>query len=347
MSEDVSAWQWTPETLAALATFLEQRGITAGPVSSTPIGDGHSNLTYLVTDGTVRVVVRRPPPPPVPPGAHDMLREARFMHALGGTAVPVPRVLATAAAGDVLDVPLYVMSAVDGPVVTTLTPSPLDTPEARRSICESMIDTLADLHSVDWRSVGLADAGRPEGFNARHLRRMAALVAAPDGSPPAEFAGIQLWLTEHTPAESGAAIVHNDFRLGNLVLAPDAPGRVAAVLDWELATIGDPLFDLGYFLASVPESPNELTPTEEFATAMLEPGYLCRDELAARYAERSGRDLTDLAWYSTLALWKLAVLYEYGRRRAERGVGDDYYAGRSQVESFLRAAHQTAGIHIP
>ncbi|MDF2444224.1 MAG: hypothetical protein JWR01_2427, partial [Subtercola sp.] len=133
----------------------------------------------------------------------------------------------------------------------------------------------------------------------------------------------------------------------NLVLAPDAPGRVLAVLDWELATIGDPLFDLGYFLASVPESEAGLTPTEQLGTAMLEPGYLSRAELAARYADRSGRDLTDLAWYQALALWKLAVLYEYGRRRAESGVGDDYYAGRAQVEAFLGAAHRTAGIPAP
>ncbi|MDF2443550.1 MAG: hypothetical protein JWR01_1753, partial [Subtercola sp.] len=213
MSQGSSVWQWDPQTLASLGTFLEQRGITAAPVTTTPIGDGHSNLTYLVTDGTVRVVVRRPPPPPVPPGAHDMLREARFIHALEDTGVPVPRVLATAAAGEVLDVPFYVMSVVDGPVVTTATPAPLDSPAARRAISLSMVDTLADLHSVDWQAVGLTDAGRPEGFNARHLRRMAALVAAPDGSPPPEFARIQNWLAEHTPAESGAAIVHNDFRI--------------------------------------------------------------------------------------------------------------------------------------
>ena len=147
-------------------------------------------------------------------------------------------------------------------------------------------------------------------------------------------------------AESGAAIVHNDFRIGNIVLAPDRPGQLAAVLDWELATIGDPLFDLGYFLASVPVEP-PYNPTEALGTAMLEPGYPTRKELADRYAERTGSDLAELGWYTALALWKLAVLYEYGHRRARRGIGDQYYADQGLVQAFLDDAHRTAGLPPP
>jgi aminoglycoside phosphotransferase (APT) family kinase protein len=155
------------------------------------------------------------------------------------------------------------------------------------------------------------------------------------------------WLAARVPPESGAAIVHSDFRIGNVVIAPDAPGRVAAVLDWELATVGDPLLDVGYFLASVPEPGEPLTPVREFGTAMLEDGYPDRAGLAARYARRTGRDLSGLPWYTVMAQWKLAVLYEYSRRRAVRGDGDPYYAGPSLVASFLRAAHQAAELPVP
>ena len=337
-------WDWDPAARTALAAFLLRAGVTDGPLTARLIGDGHSNLTYLVSDGATQVVVRRPPPPPTPPGANDMLREARFVSGLAGTGVPVPAVLATAQADEVLDVPFYVMSMVEGPIVTTSTPAALSHPATRREIGESLVDTLALLHSIDARAVGLGEAGRPEGFNARHLRRMSTLVADADGSLPAAFAPLAAWLGEHVPAESGASIIHNDFRIGNVVLGADAPGRVAAVLDWELATLGDPLFDLGYFLATVPVPGEPLTPTQELSTAMLEPGYPSRDELAARYATRTGADLTHLAWYSTLASFKLAALYEYGGRRAATGAGDAYYADPALVRSFLAAAERTVGL---
>ena len=340
-------WDWTADTLAALTRFARERGLAEGELTARRIGDGHSNLTFLVSDGDRKFVLRRPPPPPTPPGAHDMLREAKLIGALHDTPVPVATVLATAAAGEILDVPCYLMSFVAGPVVTTETPAPLDTPGTRRQIAESMVDTLADLHQVDWRAAGLAELGRPEGFNARHLRRMARLVADERDNPPPRFAPVQEWLSAHVPAESGASIVHNDYRLGNVVLAPEAPGRIAAVLDWELATIGDPLFDVGYFLASVPEPGVPPTPTGELGTAMLEEGYPGAKELAGRYQQRTGRELANLDWYTALALWKLAVLYEYGRRRAVRGVGDAYYADPALVRSFVDAAHRAAGLEPP
>lgn len=341
----MSDWNWDDASRARLASFLEGHGLTRGPVSTTAIGDGHSNLTFLVRDRHDHaVVVRRPPPPPTPPGAHDMLREARLIGALAATPVPVADLLATAQVGEVLDVAFYVMSFAAGPVVTTATPAPLGRPEVRRRLGLTLVDTLANLHQVDWRAAGLEDLGRPEGFNRRHLKRMARLVAGDDGAPPTHFATIDAWLSAHVPAESGAAVVHNDFRVGNVVLSPDRPGEIAAVLDWELATIGDPLFDLGYFLSSVPTGTEEQTPTEELGTAMLEEGWPTREELAARYAERTGADLAELGWYTALALWKLAVLYEYGRRRAVQGVGDPYYADQRLVQRFLDAAHRSAGL---
>ena len=195
------------------------------------------------------------------------------------------------------------------PVVTTRTPPELT--GRGTEIGESLVDTLAALHAVDWRAAGLADVGRPEGFNLRHLRRMRRLVA----EPPPGFAEVEAWLEGHVPTESGATLVHNDYRLGNVVLGPT--GRVAAVLDWELRdAIGDPLFDVGYFLACWPAPGGPLTPTAALGTAALEPGWPSRAELAERYAEVTGRDLACLRWYTTMALWKLAVLYEYSHRRA-------------------------------
>jgi aminoglycoside phosphotransferase (APT) family kinase protein len=342
-----AAGSLTPANLGAVARFLRERGLCDGPLSVSPIGDGHSNLTYAVSDGHRTVVVRCPPPPPAPPGANDVLRESRLMGALRGTAVPVPAVLATARAGEVLDVPCYVMSFVAGPVITAQTPAALSRPGTRREIGESLIDTLAALHAVDWRAAGLGDLGRPEGFNARHLRRMERLIADGGGRLPPHFAPARDWLAARVPPESGHAIVHSDFRIGNVVIAPDVPGRVAAVLDWELATVGDPLLDVGYFLASVPGPEGPLTPVQEFGAAMLEDGYPDRASLAARYARHTGRDLSGLAWYTVMAQWKLAVLYEYSRRRTVRGDGDPYYAGESLVASFLRAADQAAELPVP
>ena len=186
--------EFLPEELAQLATFLQSGGICAGPLTARPVGDGHSNLTFLVSDGQRPVVVRLPPPPPLPPGAHDVLREAALIRALAGSEVPVPEVLATAEAGQVIDAPFFVMTYVPGPVATTTTPPALSTPGDRRQLGQALIDTLAALHTVDWHAAGLTDFGRPEGFNLRHLRRMARLVADTNGQLPAEFAELAGWL---------------------------------------------------------------------------------------------------------------------------------------------------------
>lgn len=338
-AQETGPWDWSAADLESLQRFLTVHGVTRGALSTRRIGDGHSNLTYLVR-GDRDVVVRRPPPPPLPPGAHDVLREARILTGLAGSGVPVPEVLATAEEGEVIDSPLYVMNHVPGAVVTTRTPDALA--GRGRAIGESLVDTLADLHDVDWRTAGLQELGRPEGFNARHLRRMRRLVADADGNPPASFAAVDSWLESHVPVESGATLLHNDFRLGNVILGPT--GRVAAVLDWELATIGDPLFDVGYFLASWPAPGEPLTPTGALGSAVLEPGYPNRAELAERYAARTGREVGGLRWYTTLALWKLAVLFEYSHRRTVAGHGDPYYADPAVVGSFLDAAGRTAGV---
>lgn len=335
-------WSWTDEGLADLGRFLCNREVCGPQVTATPIGDGHSNLTFLVSDGTTRVVVRRPPPPPLPPGANDVLREARFMSALTATAVPVPDVLATAAPGELLDVPVVVMEFVDGAVITVNTPATSTDVALRRSIGESLIDTLAALHSVNLRDVGLDGFGKPAGYNERQLRRMRSLISV-NGDVPHAFSRLDDWLEANRPPESGIAVVHNDFRIGNTVMDTER-GRVAAVLDWELASIGDPLADLGYLLACYPVAGEPIVPTAAMGTAVLEAGYPDRATLLERYAERTGFDVSGVNWYTVLAMFKLAALYEYSRRRFTDGAGDPYYADPEFVPTFLRAGEVLTGI---
>jgi aminoglycoside phosphotransferase (APT) family kinase protein len=271
-----------------------------------------------------------------------VLREARLLEALSRTLVPAPRVLATVAPGELLDVPIVVMDFVDGSVITESTPAASNDTRLRRRIGESLVDTLAALHTVAWREVGLDDFGKPDGFNARQLRRMRSLVAV-DGEVPRPFAPLDDWLHAHLPPESATSIVHNDFRIGNMIVNIRA-GCIAAVLDWELATIGDPLADLGYLLTSYPDPGEPLVPTSAMGTAVLEPGYPARTELLRRYAERTGADISKVNWYATLAMYKLAALYEYSRRRFESGVGDPYYADPGLVSSFLAAGERLAAL---
>ncbi len=333
-------WSWSDGQLQQLGRFLADHDLCGPAITAEAIGDGHSNLTFLVSDGHSRVVVRRPPPPPLPPGAHDVLREARLLAALEHTDVPTPRVLAVAAAGELIDAPVFVMEFVDGAVITESTPAPSEDGQLRRRIGESLVDTLAALHRVAWKDVGLGDFGKPDGFNARQLRRMRSLIAV-KGTVPREFAMLDDWLHAHLPPESGTAIVHNDFRIGN-VIVDTGMGCVTAVLDWELTTIGDPLADLGYFLTSYPMAGEPLVPISAMGTAVLEAGYPGRAELLDRYADRTGTDVSGVNWYAPLSMYKLAALYEYSRRRFESGVGDPYYADPGMVSSFLAAGERLA-----
>lgn len=333
-------WTWPSEQLEQLGQFLAERDLCGSTVTAERIGDGHSNLTYLVSDGDRQLVVRRPPPPPLPPGANDVLREASLLTALARTDVPVPRILATAAAGELLDVPLIVMNFVEGAVITETTPLPAAETVLRRNIAESLVDTLAAVHSAGWRDIGLAKFGKPEGFNGRQLQRMRSLIAV-DGEIPKPFIPLHDWLCNHMPVESATSIVHNDFRIGNMIVDTGS-GRVAAVLDWELATIGDPLADVGYLLACYPVPGEPLVPTAAMGTAVLESGYPNRAELLARYADRTGADLSDVNWYVALAMYRLATLYAYSHRRFHEGIGDPYYADPQLVASFLAAGEALA-----
>lgn len=334
-------WQWTDELLEGLAAFLVGKGVAVtGPLRPVPIGDGHSNLTYRIDGAQRPLVLRRPPPPPLPPGSNDVLREARIMSALAGSGVPVPDIVATAEEGELLDVPFYVMGMIDGDVVTTRMPDRFASPAQARAMGFELIDVIARLNRVDWQAAGLETLGRPEGFNARHLSRISRIVRDKGGVLAPEFVPVHDWLEANCPPESGAALIHNDCRIGNVMWAPGDVPRIAAVLDWELATIGDPLFDLAYIVASLPRDGECRTPVQDLASACLTEGFPSAAELAGRYREDTGADLAALGWYLAMVNWKLAALYAYSRGKGE----DPYFDDPAQVPRFLAEAAHHAGI---
>jgi len=340
MTGSGSAGAPLPFDIGALQSWLRAKGRCERPVRLSRIGDGHSNLTYAVATGERTLVLRRPPPPPLPPGANDVLREARILQALADTDVPVPRILAVAEAGEVMDVPCYLMEHLDGVVATDALPAELDTAQGRSAAAEAFIDVLAALHGLDWRGLGLGDLGRPDGFLQRQLSRLPRLIADRDGALAPPFDVIRDRLSASRPESGEPALLHGDFRFGNIMLAKDGPARVLGVLDWELAGIGDPLADLAYALATYAVPGEPLHALTELSTVTLRDGFPGRDALAARYAGAAGRELSRLPWYEALQLFKLAVLFEYNRRKTTAGGGDPYYADPALVDGLLGACRR-------
>jgi aminoglycoside phosphotransferase (APT) family kinase protein len=309
-----------------LEAFLDRHGIGRGRVEAERIGEGHSNLTFLIRRAGVRVVLRRPPRPPLPPSAHDVLREARLLQALEDTPVRVPPVLAVCADESVLGVPFYVMEEMHGTVITDRIPPALDTPEERRRICEELVDRLAEVHAVDWQACGLEGYGKPTGYLERQLRRFGGLWEHNRTRELPVVEEVRDWLTANLPASPESTIVHGDYRLGNVMVADDAPARLVAIFDWELSTIGDPLADLGYFTVTWAQSGDpEDSSFARLSAATRREGFLTREELIARYEERSGRSMSALNWYQALALWKAAVFMEGNYKRYTMGASDDQY----------------------
>jgi aminoglycoside phosphotransferase (APT) family kinase protein len=308
-----------------LETFLDERGIGSGPVEVERIGEGHSNITFLVRRIDARVVLRRPPRPPLPPSAHDVLREARLLRALEGTPVRVPRVLATGD-DDVLGAPFYVMEELRGSVITTEIPPAIDTPEGRRRIAEELVDALVELHDVDWRACGLEGYGKPSGYLERQLRRFTGLWEHNKTRELPIVEEVGDFLKDNMPASPESTIVHGDYRLGNVMVADDAPPRLVAIFDWELSTIGDPLADVGYLTVTWAQAddPADIS-FSSLSAATRREGFPGRDELVARYEERSGRAVSALGWYQALALWKAAVFMEGNYKRFTAGSTDDPY----------------------
>ncbi|MEW1952754.1 phosphotransferase family protein [Terrabacter sp. NPDC080008] len=294
--------------LERLRAFLDREasGLLDGPLTGRVIAGGKSNLTYEVGDGTSTVIVRRPPLGHVLATAHDMVREHRVITALRDTAVPVPTTYAVCEDPDVIGAPFYVMERVLGtPYRFEAQLRPLGADRVR-AISERMVDTLVALHAVDPDSVGLEDFGRPEGFLERQVRRWKQQL---DASRSRDLPGIDelhARLAESVPAQADPTIVHGDFRLDNLLVTTD--DEVSAVLDWEMATLGDPLTDVA-LLEAYQRLPL-LMDSVAVSDVSRAPGFICGPELRQRYAAGSGRDLGSLSFHLGLAYFKLAVILE-------------------------------------
>jgi aminoglycoside phosphotransferase (APT) family kinase protein len=313
------------------------------PLAFERIAGGHSNLTFRVSDaGGKRWALRRPPLGKRLGSAHDMAREHKVVSALGGTDVPVAPVVGLCEDESVSgDAPFYVMEFVEGPVLRGLAEAAAFPSEAdRRAIGDRVADTLAAIHAVDPDAVGLGDLGRKPDYVARQLHRWQGQWEKSKTRELPAIDSLHERLAARIPEQGSATIVHGDYRLDNMILTEG--GEVAAVVDWELCTLGDPMADVGLLMAYWPE--REQAEIALGQPANLAPGFPSREELAGRYAERSGRDLGDLDFFVALGYWKLAIILEGVYARYAAGgygkVDDGIQAFARLVERLAEAADE-------
>ena len=309
------------------------------------ITGGKSNLTYLVAADGRELILRRPPLGHVLATAHDMVREYRVLEALADTDVPVPRPLHLCTEESVLGVSFYLMERRHGHIIRNALPAGFaDSHEDRRRIAEALIDNLVALHAVDWRAVGLGDFGRPEGFMERQLRRWSRQWQSSQTRDLPEIELLTAELHRRMPASPPPTIVHGDYRLDNVMLDPVDPGRIVAILDWEMATIGDPLADLGLLCVYwVREDDARWQQTLDGVTATTVRGFPTRKEIVERYARLSGRDTTQLAFYCAFGFFKLAVVLEGIHARFMQGKtrGEGFERVGDKVVPLVQAARET------
>jgi len=328
--------------------FAEHVPEATGPLDFLLIAGGRSNLTFKVTDAAGRAwVLRRPPTGHVLATAHDMVREHRIISALAPTAVPVPPAVGLCTDDAVNGAPFYVMGYLDGHVLRDAKMAEsLYAPEVRHRIGLELVDVLADLHGVDADAVGLGDLGRRDGYAARQLTRwygqFQASTSETGRSVPLVDA-VHDRLVTLIPPQQASSIVHGDYRLDNVLL--DDGGRVIGVLDWEICTLGDPLADVGLLMVYWAEPGGQASALGVAPTTAA--GFPSRDEMKARYAERTGRRVDDLDFYVAFGYWKLACILEgvYTRYAAGSGGGDptSYAAYAHQVGLLAEAAAAVLG----
>lgn len=316
-----------------------------GPLSVRLLAGGRSNLTYAVTDGARSVVLRRPPLAHVQASAHDMGREYRVISALGGTAVPVPATELLCTDTDVLGAPFYLMELSPGLAYRRRADVQELGPDTLRRLVFELVDTLVTLHGVDPAEVGLADLGKAAGFNARQLRTWRRQL---DGVRSRDLPGIDVLaedLALSVPDGDGG-VVHGDYRLDNVLIAGPAGGEhITAVLDWEMSTLGDPLSDLALLLLYA-DQPLLVGEDDALVAISSVPGYPSASEVIARYAAGSGRDVTDLQWYSAFAAFKLAVVLEGVHFRFQHGatLGSGFEGIAALVQPLVQRGLDTLAI---
>jgi aminoglycoside phosphotransferase (APT) family kinase protein len=306
---------------------------------------GHSNLTYSVHLGSREMVLRRPPFGSKVKTAHDMGREYRVLSKLHAHYPPAPHVLLFCDDASVLGAPFYLMDPIHGVILRRDTPSGLNfSPETARRVCDSFLDNLALLHSLDYNAVGLADLGKPQGYLERQIRGWIERYHGSKTHDIPEVETISKWIQQHMPGSSGAALIHNDYKYDNVVLDPNDLARIIGVLDWEMCTIGDPLTDLGSALAYWVDANDPPGILETRWGPTTYPGSLTRAQLVQRYAQKTGRDVSEMAFYLVFARFKIAVIVQQIYYRYQQGLThDERFATMSQrIKLLLRAALQTA-----
>ena len=313
--------------LAKLSAYLEKQ-FGPGAVSVSQFPGGHSNLTYLVRHGDREYVMRRPPFGSKVKSAHDMGRECTVLTKLWPVYSCAPRPFAYEPTGDVLGAPFYLMERRRGVVLRRSVPPGLadDLPRARR-ICEHLVDALVDLHAVDYRAAGLSDFGKPVGYIERQVTGWTKryVDSQTDDIPAVNEAAA--WLASHMPAEGPPALIHNDFKFDNVIFDPSLD-RITGVLDWEMATVGDPLMDLGTSLSYWVEAGDPQTFYQLPFGPTAKPGMMTRQQFAERYLARSGRSADSLVFYYAFGLWKTAVVLQQIYYRWAKGKTADARFGQ-------------------
>jgi aminoglycoside phosphotransferase (APT) family kinase protein len=308
--------------LAAVERYLRDHieNLPEGELEVRQFPSGASNLTYLLKIGGWEGVLRRPPLGPVPPKAHDMGRESHVLARLHEAYPLAPKPYFFCGDEWVIGAPFYVMERRAGVVVDDSLPEGVEpNPQLCRGISRMVADTLAELHAVDPDEAGLGDLGRPEGFLERQVRGWIGRYEGARTDALEEVGPLTKWLAGNIPESPEPAIIHNDYKLNNLILNPDDLTDVRAVLDWEMATVGDPLFDLAVSMSywTEPTDPEELK--EVMPTVTSTPGFMSREEFMERYAKKSGRDLSDMHWYMVFGYFKLAVILQQIYARWRKG----------------------------
>jgi aminoglycoside phosphotransferase (APT) family kinase protein len=285
---------------------------------------GHSNLTYLLRVGDREVVLRRPPFGTKVKSAHDMGREHRILSALSQSYARAPKPLAYCDDTSVLGAPFYVMERLRGVILRKELPPELNLDEKRmRTLCESLVDALVDLHALDYRALGLAELGKPEGYVQRQVEGWTKRYYGSQTDDVPVIEQVAKWLNDHRPADSGAALIHNDFKFDNVVLDATDATKIVGILDWEMSTIGDPLMDLGTFVSYWVEAADD--PMMQFFRGgpSASPGALMRRELVERYSARSGRTVVAPHVYYAFGLFKTAVVIQQIYYRYKQGLTKD------------------------
>ena len=317
----------------------------SGPLIVRQYPSGHSNLTYSVQLGSREMVLRRPPFGSKVKTAHDMGREFRVLSKLHAHYPPAPHVLLFCEDVSILGAPFYLMEPIHGIILRSDVPQGLDfSPVVAQRVSESFLDNLAFLHSLDYNAIGLADLGKPQGYLERQVRGWIERYHGSKTHDIPEVETISSWIQQHMPSSSDAALIHNDYKYDNVVLDPGDLTRIIGVLDWEMCTIGDPLSDLGSALAYWVDAsdPPEILETRWGPTTY--PGSLTRAQLVQRYAQKTGRDVSNMPFYLVFARFKIVVIVQQIYYRYHQGLThDERFATMPQrIHLLLRAALRTA-----